>query len=145
MTAVGSQPIAAAASWRSTVALAAGAAIGVASARVLTPHAATHGPVICPFRLITGLPCPGCGMTRAWVYLMHGDVAAAVSANPFSLVALPAAAAFVLAVALALVRRQSPPEVTRILPSRLIWPVAGAWIVFGVVRAVGVATGHASA
>lgn len=28
----------------------------------------------CLFRLVTGLYCPGCGGTRAVVYLLHGDL-----------------------------------------------------------------------
>lgn len=28
----------------------------------------------CPFKLITGVPCPGCGMGRATLSLFHGDV-----------------------------------------------------------------------
>jgi hypothetical protein len=30
-------------------------------------------PSICPFYEMTGLPCPGCGLTRAFVCLGHGD------------------------------------------------------------------------
>ena len=32
---------------------------------------------ICPAVLITGLPCPGCGMTRAFIRLLHLDFAGA--------------------------------------------------------------------
>ena len=28
----------------------------------------------CPFQAVTGLPCPGCGMTRSCMCLMKGDV-----------------------------------------------------------------------
>ena len=27
----------------------------------------------CPFRRAAGIPCPACGMTRAWLTLLHGD------------------------------------------------------------------------
>ncbi|MEZ5330513.1 MAG: DUF2752 domain-containing protein [Thermoanaerobaculia bacterium] len=36
----------------------------------------------CIYRRTTGMPCPGCGMTRAVVDLAHGDLAAAVRAHP---------------------------------------------------------------
>ena len=36
----------------------------------------------CPFRAITGVPCPGCGMTRLADAVAHGRLAAAASAPP---------------------------------------------------------------
>ena len=39
------------------------------------------GVVLCPFRAVTGLPCPGCGMTRAFCSIGHGDLAAAFGYN----------------------------------------------------------------
>ena len=38
---------------------------------------------ICPAVLITGLPCPGCGMTRALIRLLHLDFAGAWQMHPF--------------------------------------------------------------
>jgi hypothetical protein len=32
----------------------------------------TTGPVFCPSALVLGLPCPGCGMTRALGHVTHG-------------------------------------------------------------------------
>ena len=37
------------------------------------------GPVVCPFPLILGLPCPGCGITRALCYATHGQFREAFS------------------------------------------------------------------
>jgi hypothetical protein len=42
-------------------------------------------PVCCPFNLITGIPCPGCGMTRAFLALARGDLITALHYNPFSM------------------------------------------------------------
>lgn len=38
----------------------------------------------CPFALITGLPCPGCGMTRAVQSLIKGDILQSVFHNPLA-------------------------------------------------------------
>ena len=37
---------------------------------------------LCVFRLVTGIPCPGCGMTRAVLALLCGDVPAALAYHP---------------------------------------------------------------
>ncbi len=41
-------------------------------------------PIFCPFKVITGIPCPGCGMTRAMTSLIQGDFINAALLNPFS-------------------------------------------------------------
>ncbi|MCF8033885.1 MAG: DUF2752 domain-containing protein [Desulfarculaceae bacterium] len=48
---------------------------------------------VCPFRALTGLPCPGCGMTGAMVLLCQGQLGAAVGMNPFCLLLASAALA----------------------------------------------------
>ncbi|MBM3786440.1 MAG: DUF2752 domain-containing protein [Acidobacteria bacterium] len=42
------------------------------------------GPVFCPFRLITGLPCPFCGMTRGVACLLRGKPVDAFTYHAFS-------------------------------------------------------------
>jgi hypothetical protein len=42
----------------------------------------TSGPSLCPFKLMTGLPCPGCGMTRSVVALLHGDLTVSAYFHP---------------------------------------------------------------
>ena len=49
--------------------------------------AATSGPILCLFRLMSGIPCAGCGMTRAFVAIGHGYPAAAIDYNPLSPIA----------------------------------------------------------
>lgn len=36
----------------------------------------------CPFRFLFGVSCPGCGMTRAWLAFLTGDVGRAFAMNP---------------------------------------------------------------
>lgn len=43
----------------------------------------------CPFLLITGYKCPGCGSQRALHLLLHGEMGAAGRMNPLFLLALP--------------------------------------------------------
>src|SRR5687767_3322787 len=43
----------------------------------------------CPFRVLTGFTCPGCGTTRALHQLLHGNLAAAFELNPLLLLSLP--------------------------------------------------------
>ncbi|MEI6521326.1 MAG: DUF2752 domain-containing protein, partial [bacterium] len=40
--------------------------------------------VLCPFRLITKLPCPGCGMTRAFLSIGQLKFQQAINYNIFS-------------------------------------------------------------
>ena len=45
--------------------------------------------VICLFRRLTGIPCPGCGMTRAFAHLAKGEWAAAWVSHPLSFALAP--------------------------------------------------------
>lgn len=49
----------------------------------------------CPYLTLTGLACPGCGLTRATHFLLHGDVARAFAYNPWAFVTAPALLLFV--------------------------------------------------
>ena len=37
---------------------------------------------------VTGFPCPGCGMTRAWISFLKGDITNAFKYNPLYLLVL---------------------------------------------------------
>ncbi len=44
---------------------------------------------VCWFQALSGLPCPGCGLTRAFSSLLHGQVQAAFAYHPFVFLLLP--------------------------------------------------------
>ncbi len=52
-------------------------------------------PFECPVRAALGVPCPGCGMTRATHLLFHGELRAALQMHPLVLVLGPWCAALV--------------------------------------------------
>lgn len=43
----------------------------------------------CLFRTLTGLQCPGCGVTRALHQIVHGHFEAAFMLNPLFLISIP--------------------------------------------------------
>ncbi|MBL8776763.1 MAG: DUF2752 domain-containing protein [Acidimicrobiales bacterium] len=66
------------------------AAIGAcALVRLLDPPATEGNPPFCPFKMMTGLDCPGCGATRSLNVLLQGDVVAAADHNLLFVLALP--------------------------------------------------------
>jgi hypothetical protein len=87
--------------------VAATAGAGLVLSFAIAPERASGGPVVCPFRLVTGLPCPGCGLGHAFVAISHGDFAAAFAHHPFGLVAYAASVVVVLVVACELLARRT--------------------------------------
>jgi hypothetical protein len=124
-----------------TAGLAAAGAAALAIAFAVSPARVENGPVICPFRLATGLPCPGCGLTRSWVYIAHGDFGDAVRANPFGYLTMAAAVALIIVVGSAIVRSRPIPSLSPVVRSKPFLAVLGAWLVFACVRIAVVATG----
>ena len=77
------------------------AGVGAAGAVVLYPafQRLTGLGFPCPLRLLTGIPCPFCGMTTAAMSLVRGDLVGAAAANPivFAVAALVASGLVLLA------------------------------------------------
>ena len=90
----------------------------VAAALVLIPFWRAIAPLLppCPFRAVTGLPCPTCGTTRAAVKLMEGSLLAALSCNPLAAVAGIAFVAGGVAAPLWLLVRLPVPDLSPVLP-----------------------------
>ncbi|QGW66362.1 DUF2752 domain-containing protein [Lysobacter soli] len=99
---------------------------GVAVLRAFGPDALWA----CAFHAITGLHCPGCGLTRMLHALVHGDVARAWSMNPLAMIALPLLAAMLAQWWLA--RPLLPASLNRYAHDGRVWIVA--LIAFGVLR-----------
>lgn len=70
-------------------ATAAGSALILCVAAALPSEGA--GIPLCPFKALTGLPCPGCGLTRAFSSLLHGQFAKAFTFHPFAFLLVPVA------------------------------------------------------
>lgn len=90
---------------------------------LVDPHKPESIFPLCPFRLITGLNCPGCGALRMIHDLLHGDLAAAINDNVLLLIGVPLLAGWVL-----LRRRgqKSPltlPAAAAVLITLLAWTV----------------------
>ncbi len=47
--------------------------------------ATSGGHTFCLFKRITGIACPGCGMGRASLLMLHGEVAASLAMNPLAI------------------------------------------------------------
>lgn len=73
------------------------------------PPATTPWYPQCVFHALTGLDCPGCGITRALHHLLHGRIGEAFALNPMIFVFL----AVLLAALPALLRREAPRFTTR--------------------------------
>ncbi|WP_137294576.1 DUF2752 domain-containing protein [Nocardioides dongxiaopingii] len=114
--------------------VAAGGLVALGTAFVLSPAGVQDGAVICPFRRVTGLPCPGCGLTRSWVDLAHGDLAGAWAMNPFGIVLVAALAVLVVLVVRARLRGDAPPRLDAWLRRPAVLVVLAGWLVFGLAR-----------
>lgn len=83
-------------SW-ATVLLCGGAIV----ASFFLPPGGASDEVMCLFKRTTGLPCIGCGLTRAFIAVGHGRFADAFAYNPITVLLYPG---FIIAAVLASLR-----------------------------------------
>ena len=89
----------------------------------------------CPFKLLTGWDCPGCGFQRAMHALLHGHVAEAIRFNVFLVVAVPYLLALLVANFLCSADRKA--KMLSVLESRTaIWIYVVLYVTWMVVRNV---------
>ena len=86
----------------------------------------------CPFRAVTGLLCPGCGVTRLCLALLRWDWAAAWDANPVLLLTLPVLAVLGVRMAVRYVREGS--VIGPKWESAVLWALTALLVVWGAAR-----------
>ena len=77
------------------------------AAAQLASVAAGVGGWPCPIRSLTGVPCPGCGLTRATVALVRGEWRESLAAHAFAPLLLAAVVAAAVAAMLPEARREA--------------------------------------
>jgi hypothetical protein len=85
---------------------------------------------------VTGLPCPGCGLTRSWTAAAHGHVADAFAYNFFGPISFLATIVFAGVVGVLLLRRRPVAGLGRVVKHPIVWTVAVIWVVYGIARVV---------
>jgi hypothetical protein len=78
---------------------------------------------LCAFHAITGLPCPSCGMTRAFISLAHGDIHSAFLLNPASMIIYLAAWAGLILALLQVVFKRKYIEMIWNKGKRVLFPI----------------------
>lgn len=86
--------------------------------------------VPCVFYRVTGLKCPGCGITRMLIALSGFRIKEAFLSNPFLLVTLPLLLFIILYIRAKEKRGEALPKWCR----WLIWIYLFSLIIFGIVR-----------
>ena len=122
--------------------IAAISAVGLVIARLWPMSSVDSGQPTCLLRIWFGLPCPGCGMTRAWVHVAHGDLGTAFAYNFFGPIGMAVAAGIVGYVAVALVRRRPPERILSLVDPRILLALIGVWMVYSLVRIVSISMGQ---
>ncbi len=93
---------------------------------------ATGLALLCPFHAVTGLQCPGCGVTRLCLSLLRGDCSGAWRANPLLMLMLPILAVLAVRLSVRYVREGSAAPTRR--ENALIWVLTALLAAWGIVR-----------
>ena len=112
-------------------ALLAVAAAAIATLALLDPATSGLFPP-CPLRYLTGWYCPGCGSLRALHQLLHGNLRAAWSLNPLTVLLSPFLAYGTISYAFFEIRGSYLPRI--FLPAVWIRVLCAVIILFGIVR-----------
>ena len=112
--------------------------VGVWTATFIYPYTPLDGEVLCVWRRITTLNCPGCGLTRSFCAMSQLDLEQAFTLHPVGPLLYLALVWVVLSTGIRHIR--STPDFLQ-LPAKM---VRGYWIIAGVVFAIHLAATVAS-
>lgn len=113
------------------------AALGVLAVAAAWPaDRAEDGPVVCPFRLATDQPCPFCGLTRSFVYTLHGRFEDAFAVHVFGPALVLLALVWVVAWRTGTAAWADPERWSRGRARPWFYAVLAAWAVYAVGRLV---------
>ena len=93
-----------------------------------------HLPSVCPFYALTGLPCPGCGLTRAFVCLGHGHFVNSLHWHPLGWLVASACLAWWAVLGASLARRRPPPALPPRLERGLSYSALAGFLLVGIGR-----------
>jgi len=93
-------------------------------------------PTICPFDHMTGLPCPGCGLTRAFVSMAHGHVVDAFRWHALGPIVFLIGLGYLIEYAARVFAGKSLLRIGPLWSSRAGWAASVVFVGYGVARAV---------
>jgi hypothetical protein len=89
---------------------------------------------LCPSALFLGIPCPGCGLTRASLLLLSGDFAGALRMHPLSPLLAPLCALLIAFATFGYLRGPLRGRLPSLIPTRFSNPIA--WALFALLLGV---------
>lgn len=90
----------------------------------------------CPFFIITGYYCPGCGTFRSLHNILHGNFSGAIRSNILTVILLPFITYSLINRFIIAIKKQPMPEFH--IPAILIWILFGIVIAYWVLRNVNI-------
>ena len=97
------------------------------------PFSGEGSVTLCTFHAITGLDCPGCGMTRAAWLLMHGHPIESLKQNPFLFMVIIAAYMGFAELSPHMIGKQLPQLV---IPDWVLIVICSLVVIYSIVRNV---------
>jgi hypothetical protein len=109
----------------------AAASCGAAFVAYFDPSQAGFFPV-CPLYTLTGIACPGCGMTRGFHALFHGDILTSLDYNALIPLYSVVFGYFFVSMFLTAARGSGLP--LKLFGGKFLWGIVAVSVVFAVVR-----------